>query len=298
MSTSGRKKRHVEEEHENSERWLVTYADMLTVLMALFIVMFALSVVDKKKFEEFANGLNDKPGAGTSFLAGGDGLLVAPSSAMTLDVEAAKQALEEKQRREADALRETSDLTEAQEKIREALVERGMEGSVRFRIDERGLVVTVVTDDVLFELGSATLMPAGTSVLDAIAPALVSLPNQITVEGHTDNLPISPGGRFATNWELSTERATSVLRYMLDRHTVAPQRLSAAGYADQRPLGPNTPAGRSANRRVEVIVRAQTPVAVDPASTTPAGAAPAGTAQAPPPADTPVAAAAPDEERN
>jgi len=287
MSSSGRRKRHVEEEHENSERWLVTYADMLTVLMALFIVMFALSVVDKKKFEEFANGLNDKQGAGTSFLDGGDGLLVAPANAMTLDVEAAKQALVEKQEREAAALRENSDLSEARDKISEALVQKGMAGSVRFRIDERGLVVTVVTDDVLFELGSATLRPAGTSVLDAIAPALVALPNQITVEGHTDDLPISPGGRFATNWELSTERATSVLRYVLERHAVPAQRLSAAGYADQRPLGPNTPAGRSTNRRVEVIVRAAAPAAT--ATTDPA-------APAPPPADTSAATAAPDEE--
>jgi chemotaxis protein MotB len=129
-----------------------------------------------------------------------------------------------------------------------------MQDEVRFELDERGLVVTVVTDDVLFALGSATLRPAGNAVLDAIAPALKALPNQVTVEGHTDDLPLKGRG---SNWELSTERATSVLRYMLDRHAVPAGRLSAAGYADQRPLTPNiSPAARSANRRVEVIVRA------------------------------------------
>jgi chemotaxis protein MotB len=87
---------------------------------------------------------------------------------------------------------------------------------------------------VLFDLGRASLRPAGTKVLDAIAPALTALPNRISVEGHTDDLPIR--GRYASNWELSTERATSVLRYMLDAHRLPAQRVSASGYADQRPL--------------------------------------------------------------
>jgi len=248
----GRRKKHHEEEHENHERWLVTYADMLTVLMALFIVMFALSVVDKKKFEEFASGMNDKPGAGESFLAGGDGLLIAPTDPMAMEVEAAKAALEEKQAQQAAASKEVEDLIKAREAINQALIEKGMDGAVRFRLDERGLVVTVVTDDVLFDLGQAQLRPAGTKVLDAIAPAIRGLPNAISVEGHTDDLPIR--GRFPSNWELSTERATSVLRYMLDTHALPAQRVSASGYADQRPLNPNTPAGRATNRRVEVVV--------------------------------------------
>jgi chemotaxis protein MotB len=262
MSGGGRKRRGHEEEHENHERWLVTYADMLTVLMALFIVMFALSVVDKAKFEEFKLGLQGELGAGASLLDGGQGLQPEPGDSMTIDVEAAVAALEEKQAREAAVVQEADDLRAAREKILAALVARGMQDSVEFEVDERGLVVTVVTDDVLFELGSATLQPKGRAVLDAIAPALTALPNPVTVEGHTDDLPIS-GGRFASNWELSTERATSVLRYVLERHRLPAARLSAAGYADQRPLGPNTPTGRSSNRRVEVVVRA---TAVPPAA--------------------------------
>ena len=251
---SGRKRRGHEDEHENHERWLVTYADMLTVLMALFIVLFALSVVDKQKFQQFAEGLHGDLGSGAGVLDGGPGLQESGDS-VAVDLQAAIVALNDQQQREQAAAQEKSDLEEAREKIRQALVLKHMEQSVRFEIDERGLVVTVVTDDVLFDLGSAALRPKGSAVLDAIAPALKALPNQVTVEGHTDDLPIR--GRFASNWELSTERATSVLRYLLDSHAVPAKRLSAAGYADQRPLAPNTsPAARSANRRVEVIVRA------------------------------------------
>lgn len=263
----GRKRKGHEEEHENSERWLVTYADMLTVLMALFIVMFALSVVDKAKFEKFKEGLNGDLGNGASLLEGGPGLQQAGDT--PIDLESAITALNEKQSRQQAAAQEKDDLERARQTILQALVAKHMEDKVRFKLDERGLVVTVVTDDLLFALGSATLRPQGNAVLDAIAPALKVLPNQVTVEGHTDDLPIS--GRFASNWELSTERATSVLRYLLDTHSVQAQRLSAAGYADQRPLTPNiSGAARSANRRVEVIVRAtpleQLPVAAPQAA--------------------------------
>ena len=249
----GRKRKGHEEEHENSERWLVTYADMLTVLMALFIVMFALSVADKTKFEKFAAGMNGDLGNGASLLDGGPGLQQAGST--TVDLQSAITALNDQQARQQAAAREKDDLAKAREKITQSLIAKGMQDKVQFKLDERGLVVTVVTDDVLFALGSATLRPKGSAVLDAIAPALEALPNQVTVEGHTDDLPIS--GRFASNWELSTERATSVLRYLLDTHHVPAKRMSAAGYADQRPLTPNiSAAARSANRRVEVIVRA------------------------------------------
>jgi len=265
----GRTRRGHEEEHENSERWLVTYADMLTVLMALFIVMFALSVVDKAKFEQFKEGLNGDLGDGASLLEGGPGLQQAGDT--PIDLQAAITALEEKQSRQRAAEQEQADLERARQTILAALVARQMQDEVRFQIDERGLVVTVVTDDVLFSLGSATLRPRGNAVLDAIAPALKALPNQVTVEGHTDDLPIS--GRYASNWELSTERATSVLRYLLDHHRVQAGRLSAAGYADQRPLTPNiSGAARSANRRVEVIVRA-TPLQALPTTTAPRTAA-------------------------
>ncbi len=265
--------RHIEEDEDNHERWLVTYADLLTVLMALFIVMFSMSIVDKGKFEELKQGLDEYFGHGPELVDGGAGLLAdgrpAPES-VQLDVQAAIAALDDQRSRAAAVEKERADLEAARRKILASLTRKGLQDSVRFAIDERGLVVTIVTDDVLFDLGSADLRGAGRAVLDGIGPALVPLPNPVTVEGHTDDLPIS-GGRFPSNWELSTERSTTVLRYLIEQHQLPARRLSASGYADQRPVARNDDAHRSANRRVEVVVRS---IAASPGapSVTPAAA--------------------------
>jgi len=120
-----------------------------------------------------------------------------------------------------------------------------------------------VTDQVLFEAGQATLQPDGTAILNLVATALGQIPNRISIEGHTDSRPISTS-RFPSNWELSTARATSVLRYLIDVHHLDPARLSAAGFADTRPIDDNsTVAGAERNRRVEVVVLAD--VSLQPA---------------------------------
>jgi chemotaxis protein MotB len=118
-----------------------------------------------------------------------------------------------------------------------------------------------VSDRVLFEPGQADLRAEGREVVDKLAAAIGRLPNKLAVEGHTDNVPIS--GRYASNWELSTARATTVLRELLERHGISPSRLSAAGYADERPLAANdTAEGRAANRRVELVVLADVSAAL------------------------------------
>lgn len=295
---SRRVKHHEEEEHANHERWLVTYADMLTVLMALFLVMYAMSVVDQTKAEQLAGSVREYFGTGPTLLEGGSGLLDTPSAPqsaeeqLAVDVQAAVAALDEKKSREKAVEKENDELAEVQRRITKSLTAKGLQDSVRFVIDERGLVVTIVTDEVLFDLGSATLLPAGRSVLDGIGPAVALLPNPITVEGHTDDLPIT-GGRFASNWELSTERATTVLRYIMTSHKLSPKRLSAAGYAEQRPLLKNTPTQRAVNRRVEVIVRATAA-----AGGTPTTARATAPTTLPRPADTAAAAAAPSKEKH
>jgi chemotaxis protein MotB len=107
---------------------------------------------------------------------------------------------------------------------------------------------------VLFDTGQAELKPIGDEVLDAIGPTLAALPNNISVEGHTDNVPIT-GGPFASNWELSAVRATTVLRYLVGTDGLSATRMSATGYADTKPVVPNdTPAHQAQNRRVEVVV--------------------------------------------
>jgi chemotaxis protein MotB len=123
------------------------------------------------------------------------------------------------------------------------------------RVDDQGLVV-VATEGLLFGSGSAGLEPSGTAAIDAIAEPLLALTQPIRIEGHTDNTPIS-SSVFPSNWELSTARASSVLRYLVERYQFPTDRVSAAGYGDTRPVGDNaTPEGRAANRRVEIVVQA------------------------------------------
>jgi chemotaxis protein MotB len=271
-----------DEGHENAERWLLSYADMITLLMALFIVLFAISQVDQKKLMQLSAGLDQYFGepavvtSSTGILEGspqwapnGRGAspnpttspepIVPPRPSVAPTPAAVSKPSPQVAAREA----QRESLTALRNRIAAALAAKGLAGAVEFQIRDHGLVVNVVTDRVLFDLGEASLRPEGRRVLDAIAPVIVRLPNSLTVEGHTDNVPIS--GRFPSNWELSTERATTVLRYLLTRG-VAASRVSAAGYADQRPLSTNqNPVGRARNRRVAIVVLA-TPDAISLAS--------------------------------
>lgn len=250
-----KRKAHVEEEHVNDERWLLTYADMITLLMVLFIVLFAIGQVDQKKFQELHDGLAKSFGTAT-VLDGGAGILQG-STAQSIAPDQSRQALQALQvqnQAAQNAQRQAADMSRVQQKISAALAAAGLANAVQFTQEKRGLVINVVTDRVLFELGSATLRPEGGRVLSAVAPPLAGLPNRLTVEGHTDNVPIS--GVFQTNWELSAERATTVLRYLLGQ-SIKPSKISAAGYADQRPLVANdTTEHRARNRRVAIVVLA------------------------------------------
>jgi chemotaxis protein MotB len=125
---------------------------------------------------------------------------------------------------------------------------------VRFEIDERGLVAHIVADQVLFDAERAELRPEGAVILDAIAPTLRGLPNELAVEGHANHLAVTPGGPWPSNWELSAYRATTVVRY-LARGGVPQERMSAEGYSSTRPLVPETdPQAITVNRRVDIVV--------------------------------------------
>ncbi len=268
------------EEHENHERWLVSYADMMTLLMVLFIVMFAISQVDQKKFLALKTGLSVGFGAPTSFLSGGDHLLdfggaVAPDSVNLAGTPGGKSKSNvvdpkntdagrlpsEKQVAEladatskASVAQEVKNLRQAQQDLQKALAKAGLPKGATFRFDERGLVVTVATDQVLFGNGSATLLPAGRRILDALTPTLAKLPNNLSIDGHTNAVPISTS-QFPTNWELAADRATGVLRYLT--HAIKPTRMSATAFADTRPLrSPSDPTSVTVNRRVEIVVLA------------------------------------------
>jgi chemotaxis protein MotB len=268
---AGKKKKKVhEEEHENSERWLLTYADMITLLMVLFIVLFAIGATDAKKFAKLHDGLAQSFGEST-ILDGGSGLLdgSAVQAPAPDDSRAGAQALARQRqamlasqhavdaaakKESAAAKKEAAAVAKLKASISRALAKQGLTGSVEFQeVDARGLVVNIVTDRVLFDLGKATLRPQGSKVLDAIAPTLKKLPNALLIEGHTDSAPISDA-QFASNWELSTQRATTVLRHLL-ADGIRPSKVAAAGYADQRPLRPgNSVQSRARNRRVAIVI--------------------------------------------
>lgn len=247
------------------EAYLLTYSDMITALLIFFIVMFAMGQLDIAKFEKFKQGIarsgatpiddgllengegpfeqamvrpeainspDDNDGPGGTGAAEGDGIGWGPTQ----------------QQGEQQAF------AEARSTITEALTTATLGTDLSFRIEERGMIITIVSDQVLFAPGSADLNGDGTSLVDALAGGLAVLPNRLTIEGHTDSRPISTA-RFPSNWELSVGRASSVLRELADRHGLPANRMSAAGYADQRPIATNeTPEGRSANRRVEIVV--------------------------------------------
>jgi chemotaxis protein MotB len=267
-----RPKKHEEEEHENHERWLVSYADMVTLLMCLFIVLFAMSQVDKEKFAALSSGLSESFGAPISVLPGTtpegsvlDGLPGAIDIASAIppdptvqdaqvDAAAAAAAAERAKRVAAEAASAYDELAAARAQLETALAAAGYSGAARYEIDERGLVVHIVADAVLFDAERAVLRPEGRQILDAVAPTLTGLPNVLRIEGHANHLPVSAGGPWPSNWELSGYRASTVLRYLAGDGLPEP-RMSATGYSSTRPLVPESdPTALSVNRRVDIVV--------------------------------------------
>jgi chemotaxis protein MotB len=276
----GKRGGHEEEEHENAERWLVTYADMLTLLMVLFIVLFAISQVDQKKFAALKDGLASGFGSPSVAFAGtnttindsandnspmdiGSGV---GAQSLTPDQQAVQAAVAAKeiakqQSMQAAAKQEVQNFEEIKEKIVQELQKRGTTDSVRFTIDERGLVVTIITSSVVFAGDRADLLAGGKNILDGVGPAIGPLPNRIEVDGHTNQLNV-PTINYPSGWELSSARASGVVRYLHDHAAIAESRLTAVGYADTKPLyDPSDPRAETLNRRVEIVVLSTLPAA-------------------------------------
>jgi chemotaxis protein MotB len=252
-----RKKEH-HEEHAD-ERWLITYADVLTLMFVLFMVLFSISVVNTSKFEELKQTLKEAFSGGVT--DGGESVLNEMAKTAGLDMPAGatiapimpSQTGGDAAAQTAQAL-ENRQLEAAQRAIDASVDRAGLEKSVTTRIDQRGLWVRLATDGVLFDSGSAALRPDGARLLDPIAASLTKLPNPIRVEGHTDSNPIHTSV-YASNWELSGGRAAAVVRNLIG-NGMPDGRLEVSGFADTRPISTNdTAAGRAANRRVVVLVQ-------------------------------------------
>jgi chemotaxis protein MotB len=286
MSSGGggaRRKKGGHEEHEehvNHERWLVSYADMLTLLFVLFVVLFSMSSVDMKKFAELASGLSSGFGAQspafqgqTSALDGsgnaaeivqidpganpGDGKS-GTSNLTNKQMEAVASAVAAQNRAKASqnaqlAAKEAENLKKIENKISDALAKAKLLNTVKFTIDRRGLVVTIVTNEVVFDGNRADLQAGGMKILDAIAPTLAKLPNNIEVDGNTNQLKAKTTF-YPSGWELSAARASTTVRYLVG-HGLAKDRMSAVGFSDTKPLiEPSDPRSITMNRRVDVVV--------------------------------------------
>ncbi|MDP3953069.1 flagellar motor protein MotB [Microbacterium sp.] len=247
MSVRARRQVPHEEHSGPDERWMASYLDMITVLMCLFIVLFAMSTVDQKKFEalsaSLATGFGQEP---TELVDAAEGVVVPPDLVDEEGDDFADLEL-------AAALTEFDDLSALRERLREALARNGLEADVTFTIDDRGLTVGLVSAETFFATNSTNLSGTAVAVLDALGAVLVDVPNEISVEGHADNRgSIAP---FPTNWELSSGRSTQVLRHLVEACGLPPTHVKSVGFGDTRPVADGTSAQALAqNRRVDIVV--------------------------------------------
>jgi chemotaxis protein MotB len=266
------------EEHDNHERWLVTYADMVTLLMVLFIVLFAMSQVDQKKFDQLRAGLAvgfgqspsiqqgstsilDQPGQATAeaiapqqFTIDGRGTKTSPASKAIADHEDAQQQL-----RMADARSEVDRLRALLERLNRALRAHHLEDDVQATIDPRGLVVSLVSRHVVFEPNLATLSARGQLVVDTLAPVLRDIPDPLQIDGHTNQVKVKPK-YYPTDWELSAARAVTVLRRLNETDHVPAARMTASAFGHEKPLiDPSKPGSQRINKRVDIVILSTLP---------------------------------------
>ncbi|MPV39001.1 OmpA/MotB family protein [Georgenia subflava] len=268
MRSTRRRRGGAEEEHANTERWTTSYMDMVTVMMCLFIVLFAISQVDQQKFfalrESLAASFGQPSSTNLQVLDGGKGVLAADSVVpdppdVTNESGGPVQGAEHAGNLiQAEA--EVAELLELRNRLAQALESRDAASDVTFAITDRGLVIGLVSEDVFFGAESAVLTEDSRTVIDALSPILAEDTHPLSIEGHANILPVT--GRYETNWELSADRATQVLRRMVEQGGVAAGRTRAIGFGDAHPLPESHLDPLTVNRRVDVVVLSDAPEAV------------------------------------
>jgi chemotaxis protein MotB len=234
-----RKRAHLESPHENDERWLLTYSDLITLLFVLFVVMYAISTTDIRKFVALAQSV---------------------SAAFNADVMTGQQPITITDGQDTTEINQTydqsssaaaTDMRQIQAALEDYAIGQGLGGEVEVGMAPEGIVIRL-NDALLFSSGRAHLDEHAMAVVQKVAGIVKSLPNNIRVEGNTDDQP--PDALYPDNWELSTARALAVLNAMT-QSGISPDRLSATGYAQYNPIVPNTDeASRTKNRRVDVVI--------------------------------------------
>ncbi len=278
-------RRHIEQEHENHERWLISYADMVTLLFALFVLLFAISQVNQKKYDELSTSLAVAFGTVVNVSDGNDSILPEAGDNVTLNstppvdvpaivvpdimprlqeqvstamstpdtVDGVKSSLAVQAAVAAEAAPQAT-LNKAEMALASAVSSAGLSGKVVLSREERGLVVTLLVDDVIFPPHSATLQSGGSDAISALIPAIKASGSQLIVEGHTNTAPVQPIN-FPSDWELSSARAGAVARFLNSEGGVDRSRMHVAGYADTSPLVPESdPDHLRLNRRVAIVL--------------------------------------------
>ncbi|MDZ7729039.1 MAG: OmpA family protein [Dehalococcoidia bacterium] len=230
-----RRRKEEEAQPENHERWIVSYADMLTLLFALFVVLYTMGDPNPQKLEQVRTSLDRAFQIGVLTSSDGASPIFEGGGGLTPSI---------------NEIRE-NDIADIAETLK-PFSGLGSDG-VQVRSDGQSITVSLA-DNMLFASGSAALEPDSREVLDEVATLLGAMPNNVRVEGHTDNVPVNHPD-YPTNWELSSARANTVVRFLVDEGGIEADRLSAAAFADTQPLASNdTPEGRALNRRADIVI--------------------------------------------
>jgi chemotaxis protein MotB len=254
-------KKHKEKKHseeEGGEAWLLPYSDLMTLLLAVFIVLFAVSKVDQTKAEEISNAFKGMFESSSGVMSEGEGSVIPrePNGVDEMkggDNTEAGNAVSQEELEAFLGKYEVNNLQELQTRLDAIFEHEEMSDLVSTNVDLRGLVITL-NNAIVFNSGSADIKPEYESSLIKIADIIRLVNNHIRVEGHTDNRPINTS-TYPSNWELSTARAAGVVRLFIEKGKIAPERVVAVGYGEYKPVADNsTEEGKEKNRRIDIIV--------------------------------------------
>lgn len=247
-----RRRRRIDLDHDHHDRWLISYADFITLLFAFFVVMYAISAVNESKYRILSNSLGD---------AFGKSPTRPPAQAPRLPKATRPADAKQPASKQQQTIEEQAHMTEVANNLLEVMAPLVKEGKVRMTRSRRGVSIEI-NANVLFAPGRAELHPQSLAVLGAVAEKLKAEPFNLEITGHTDVVPIS-NSAFASNWELSAVRAASVVR-LLANHGIAPARLYAIGREASQPIASNNLAeGRARNRRVELMILSGRPDVIE-----------------------------------
>jgi chemotaxis protein MotB len=224
-----RGRRGGEAQHDNEERWLLTYSDLITLLLGLFVILYAMSKIDAGKYAEFVSAMEGVFGSPRGVMSGSPGVVPSPVQS----IQAERQKIVDELRSALHLDKDNVPITISQ--------------------NERGITVHIM-EELLFPSGSADIKSSSLIALDSLAKVLQNLHNDIRVEGHTDNVPINTAA-FPSNWHLSVARAVNVGYYLIEHHGLNAERVSVVGFSEYHPLVLNdTPDHRAQNRRVDLVI--------------------------------------------